>query len=320
MNIILNKKKINFFTILVIILLSLLPTLANATIVTMFKPLGFIAAAIADGITTVEVITPNGTTIHNYSLRPLDIMKIKNSDFVILIGNNAEPIFLKKIIDHLKKKYIELISKKRIKSLLICNSKCFIDKKKQKNTLQNNYQINNISYDMHIWLSPEIALESATIIHNMLITIMPKKKILIEKNFKKFKRSLLALDNTIRNNFVSIKQKKYFIFHDAYKYFETYYKLHPVGYFKKYPGIQTGARSLYEIRNQLIDKKAICIFTEPQFNADIIDVIIRGTKVHKGFLDPLGVTIPLSKDSYLKFLLQLSNQYVRCLKIPQGIK
>ncbi|CAL4326380.1 High-affinity zinc uptake system protein ZnuA [Buchnera aphidicola (Brachycaudus tragopogonis)] len=307
-----NKKK----NIILIILLYCIPNLCDASIVTISKPLGFIAAAIADGITSVEVITPNSATMHNYFLRPLDIMKIRNSDFVISIGNNFEPPFLKKIIHHFKKKNIELSSIKNIQLYLIYNSKHFTSKKKQKNTLQNNHEINNILYDMHIWLSPKIALLSAIVIHNMLIKIIPQKKILIEKNLKQFKINLLQLDKNIKNRLLSVKNKKYFIFHDAYKYFEKHYKLHPTGYFKKYSGIQTGARSLYEIKNQLLKKKAICIFTEPQFNTKIIDVMIRGTNVRKGLLDPMGVTIPLSKDSYLKFLLQLSNQYIRCLKIP----
>ncbi|WAI03395.1 MAG: zinc ABC transporter substrate-binding protein [Buchnera aphidicola (Myzus persicae)] len=207
-----------------------------------------------------------------------------------------------------------------MKLFLIYNSKNLIDKKRQKNTLQKKKEINNILYDIHVWLSPKIALESAIAIHNMLIKIIPQKKIIIDNNLKNFKLSLLKLDENIKARLLSFKEKKYFIFHNAYKYFEKYYQLHPIGYFEKYPGIQTGARSLYEIKEQLLKKKATCIFTEPQFNTNIIDVIIRRTNIHKGLLDPLGITIPLSKDSYLKFLLQLSNQYIRCFKKAQGIK
>ncbi|MCV5005267.1 zinc ABC transporter substrate-binding protein ZnuA, partial [Escherichia coli] len=73
-------------------------------------------------------------------------------------------------------------------------------------------------------------------------------------------------------------------------------------------------RSLYEIKKKLLEKNAVCIFTEPQFNSNIIDVIIRGTNIHKGILDPLGIKTSLGKRSYLRFLLQLSNQYISCLQ------
>lgn len=36
--------------------------------------------------------------------------------------------------------------------------------------------------------------------------------------------------------------------------------------------------------------------------------------MHIGTLDPLGIGIVLDKESYARFLLQLSNQYVSCLE------
>ena len=45
---------------------------ANAAVVTSLKPLGFIASAITDGVTTTEVILPDGASEHDYSLRPSD--------------------------------------------------------------------------------------------------------------------------------------------------------------------------------------------------------------------------------------------------------
>jgi zinc transport system substrate-binding protein len=103
-NIMLNKK--NFFQCLFISILYVLSNYANATIVTIIKPLGFIASAIAHGVTSVEVIVPNYSTMHNYSLRPLDVIKIKNADFIVFIGNTAEPTYFKKIIHRFKKKIL----------------------------------------------------------------------------------------------------------------------------------------------------------------------------------------------------------------------
>lgn len=67
-------------------------------------------------------------------------MKIRNADFLILIGNNAEPFFLKNIVHHLKKN-IELSTINKIKLFLIYNSKNLIDKKRQKNTLQKKKKL-----------------------------------------------------------------------------------------------------------------------------------------------------------------------------------
>jgi zinc transport system substrate-binding protein len=185
--------------------------------------------------------------------------------------------------------------------------------KKLPNTIPKNQKINDLSYDMHIWLSPPIAIESAIAIHDMLINIMPKKKYLIDQNLKQFKKKMMLIEKKIKNTMHSIKEKKYFVFHNAYQYFEKYYKIYPLRTLINLPGFQTGAKELYEIKKNLQKYQASCIFIEPQFNTNIINIIIRGTNIHTCVLDPLGTSIPLSQDSYIKFLFQLSNQYIRCL-------
>lgn len=174
-NIMLKNKKKFFFSIFTILLI-LFSNNSHACILTSFKPLGFIAAAIAHKVTQVDVILPEAIKAENYYLRPLDLIKIKNSDLIILIGNEEEPFFLKKAIDFFKKRTLILSKVKSIKLLLIKNFNFQENKKKQKNTLQYKKEINNISYDMHLWLSPKIALKSAIVIHDMLLKLIPQKK------------------------------------------------------------------------------------------------------------------------------------------------
>ncbi|MDV3177259.1 MAG: zinc ABC transporter substrate-binding protein [Candidatus Phytoplasma australasiaticum] len=99
-----NKKK--FLKYSLISILYCISSYSNAAIVTIIKPLGFIAAAIADRVTSVDVIIPNYSTMHNYSLCPLDVIKIKNADFIVFIGSTSEPMYFKKIIHNLKKKIL----------------------------------------------------------------------------------------------------------------------------------------------------------------------------------------------------------------------
>ncbi|MFW8668273.1 metal ABC transporter solute-binding protein, Zn/Mn family, partial [Enterococcus entomosocium] len=75
-----------------------------------------------------------------------------------------------------------------------------------------------------------------------------------------------------------------------------------------------GAQRLHEIRTQLVEQKATCVFAEPQFRPAVIEAVARGTSVRMGTLDPLGTGITLGKTSYPQFLTQLANQYSSCLK------
>jgi zinc transport system substrate-binding protein len=62
----------------------------QAPVVTSLKPLGFIASAIADGVTETQVLLPDGASEHDYSLRPSDVKRLQNADLVVWIGPEME--------------------------------------------------------------------------------------------------------------------------------------------------------------------------------------------------------------------------------------
>ncbi|MXP67365.1 zinc ABC transporter substrate-binding protein ZnuA [Pantoea sp. Aalb] len=288
---------------------------AHSKIIVSIKPIGFIVAAIADDIIPVEVLIPDGVSEHNYVLRPSDIRRIKNANLIVWNGPEIE-FFLAKLASELpaeKKLIITNIS--ALKSLFLKTE----DKKEKNNTINYHTSILNccnnnlMNINTHIWMSPEIAKQSAIAIHKKLLEILPNYKIKLDINLKHFEELLNTVDKYIEEQLTVVRNKGYFVFHDAYSYFEKHYHLSPLGYFTINPDIQPGLKHLYQIRKQLIKKKAICIFTEPQFTPSIINAVSRGIKINKAILDPLGININLSKDSYTKFLLQLSNQYKSCL-------
>ena len=167
---------------------------------------------------------------------------------------------------------------------------------------------------MHLWLSPEIARLSAVAIHDKLVELMPQSRAKLDANLKDFEAHLAATDKQVGNELAPLKGKGYFVFHDAYGYYEKHYGLTPRGHFTVNPEIQPGAQRLHEIRTQLVEQKASCVFAEPQFRPAVVESVARGTSVRMGTLDPLGTNIKLGKTSYSEFLSQLANQYASCLK------
>lgn len=298
--------------------------LAQADVVTSIKPLGFIAAAIADGVTPVTVVLPDGASEHDYALRPSDVRRIKNADLLVWVGPEMESFITRSASQLAANKNLELSALPVIQSHLVGEVEDDHDHSSSPtNTLQSvkssdgemsDSHSHRGTYNLHIWLSPEIALMSATAIHDRLVQSMPAQKTKLDSNLSKFKASLKDADEHIRQQLNAVKDKRYYVFHDAYTYFEQHYGLSPLGYFTVNPEIQPGAQKLNEIRTQLTEHKAQCVFAEPQFRPAVIDAVSRGTKVQKGTLDPLGSNISLSQDSYVKFLSQLSSQYVSCLK------
>lgn len=298
---------------------------AQADVVTSIKPVGFIAQAIAEGVTPVQVVLPDGASEHDYSLRPSDVKRIQAADLLVWVGPQMEAFITRSASQLPPNKNLTLALEPSIQAKLVAeadgeeghdhkssNSNRVKSENIGKNQLSDSHS-HQEQYNMHIWMSPDIALISATAIHDRLVQLMPEQKAKLDSNLLQFKSSLSQADKKIQQQLSSVKTKKYFVFHDAYTYFEQHYGLSPLGHFTVNPEIQPGAQKLHEIRTQLTEHNAQCVFAEPQFRPAVIDAVSRGTQVHKGTLDPLGMDISLSKDSYVNFLSQLSSQYVSCL-------
>jgi len=289
---------------------------ADAAVVASIKPLGFIAAAIADGVTDTQVLLPDGASEHDYSLRPSDVKRIKNADLVVWIGPDMEAFMTKSVQGTPEAKKVTIADLAKVKPLLQKGHDDDGDEHGHDGDEgeKGDHHHHHGDYNMHLWLSPEIAKASAVAIHQKLVELMPQSRATLDANLQAFEDNLAATDKQVGTELAPLKGKGYFVFHDAYGYYEKHYGLTPLGHFTVNPEIQPGAQRLHEIRTQLVEQKATCVFAEPQFRPAVVEAVARGTSVRMGTLDPLGTSIKLGKESYSQFLTQLANQYASCLK------
>ncbi|WP_058911358.1 zinc ABC transporter substrate-binding protein ZnuA [Entomohabitans teleogrylli] len=289
---------------------------AQAAVVASLKPLGFIASAITDGVTDTQVLLPDGASEHDYSLRPSDIKRLQSADLVVWIGPEMEAFMHKPVTQFASQKQIALAELSAVKPLLMKGSDAdeHDDHEHHHDSGKRDEDHHHGEYNMHLWLSPEVARLSAVAIHEKLVELMPQSKAKLDANLQHFEAQLAAADKQLTSTLAPLKGKGYFVFHDAYGYFEKHYGLTPLGHFTVNPEIQPGAQRLHDIRTQLVEQKAVCVFAEPQFRPAVIEAVARGTQVRMGTLDPLGTAIKLGPDSYTQFLTQLSDQYSSCLK------
>lgn len=289
---------------------------ASAAVVTSIRPLGFIASAIADGVTPTEVLLPDGASPHDFALRPSDIQRLRSADLVLWVGPDMEAFLNKALVPISATRKLAISELPAVKPLLMKgeDDDDHDHAGEAHNHADDDHGHHHGEYNMHVWLSPEIAKVTAIAIHDRLLELMPQNKDKLDANLRQFENLLTQTDKNVGNMLTPVQGKGYFVFHDAYGYFEKHYGLSPLGHFTVNPEIQPGAQRLHQIRTQLVEQKAVCVFAEPQFRPAVINAVAKGTKVRSGTLDPLGIGIALGKDSYGKFLNQLSNQYVSCLK------
>ena len=289
---------------------------ASAAVVTSIRPLGFIASAIADGVTPTEVLLPDGASPHDFALRPSDIQRLRSADLVLWVGPDMEAFLNKALVPISATRKLAISELPAVKPLLMKGEEDddHDHAGEAHNHADDDHGHHHGEYNMHVWLSPEIAKVTAIAIHDRLLELMPQNKDKLDANLRQFENLLTQTDKNVGNMLTPVQGKGYFVFHDAYGYFEKHYGLSPRGHFTVNPEIQPGAQRLHQIRTQLVEQKAVCVFAEPQFRPAVINAVAKGTKVRSGTLDPLGIGIAPGKDRSGKFLTQLSNQYVSCLK------
>src|SRR5471030_2809825 len=232
---------------------------AQASVVASVRPLGFIASAIADGVTPTEILLPDGASPHDFALRPSDLQKMRRADLVVWVGPEMEAFMTKSAAQLSPNRQVEIATLAAVKPLLMKGS----DEDEHDHDHGEGHDEDEHShgqYNMHVWLSPEIARETAIVIHNKLLELMPQKKQQLDANLSRFEESLTKTDKNIGNMLQHVQGKGYFVFHDAYGYFEKHFGLSPLGHFTINPEIQPGAQRLHLIRTQLVEQKATCVF------------------------------------------------------------
>ena len=165
-------------------------------------------------------------------------------------------------------------------------------------------------YDPHIWLDP---LNAKVILKEMaehLIENDEKNASTYKKNLKK---GLKDLDKLVKNVKSDLnKDFKSIVFHDAYQYFESRFGVNVLGAFTVNTDVLPGAEQLAEIREIIEHDKVTCVFSEPQFNPDIINAVAKDMNISTGVLDPLGATLDPGKDLYFDLIKNMSKSFKGC--------
>ena len=165
-------------------------------------------------------------------------------------------------------------------------------------------------YDPHIWLDPMNAKVILSEMAEHLIENDSKNEAKYKANLKKAHKDLDKLTKKIKSELN--KDFKSIVFHDAYQYFEERFGINILGAFTVNTDVMPGAEQLAEIREVIEHDKVSCIFSEPQFNPDIIKAVAKDTNVATGVIDPLGATLNPGKDLYFDLISNMSKSFKGC--------
>ena len=165
-------------------------------------------------------------------------------------------------------------------------------------------------YDPHIWLDPSNAKVILKEMAEHLIEKDQKNASVYKSNLKKALKDLDKLTKTVKSDLN--KDFKSIVFHDAYQYFEKRFDVNVLGAFTVNTDVMPGAEQLAEIREIIEHDKVSCVFSEPQFNPDIINAVAKDMNISTGVLDPLGATLDPGKNLYFNLIGNMSKSFKGC--------
>ena len=301
-----------------------LPMFANAEVLASVKPLGFIASSIADGVTDTQVLVPAGASPHDYSLKLSDIQKVKAANLVLWVGEDIDSFLDKPVSQIDRKKVITIADLADVEPLLTkAHHEHFHEegehahkhehKHEHEHEHHHDHDDEGLTTNWHVWYSPAISQIVAQKVADKLTEQFPDKKALIAQNLANFNRTLAEQSDKIKAQLAPFADKGFFVFHDAYGYFNDAYGLKQSGYFTINPLVAPGAKTIAHIKEEIEEHRVNCLFAEPQFTPKVIESLAQSTKVNVGKLDPIGDSVALGAGSYANFLQATAESYAQCL-------
>ena len=282
---------------------------ADVKVLTSIKPLQLIAAAVQDGVAIPEVLLPPGASPHNYALRPSDVRKVQSVDLLYWIGPGMEG-FLPRVLNG------RTLPSVAVQDLPGLKLRRFAEDSHShaEEADEHDHDHRPGSLDAHLWLSPVNARVIAAKMAADLSSIDPDNAARYQSNLKAFDDRLDALDLRLKARLAGIAGKPYFVFHEAFDYFEDAYGLKHTGVFSVAAEVQPGAQHVAAMRSRLQEVGKTCVFSEPPLRPRLAETLVAGLPVKLAELDALGGYTPATAQGYEHMLEKLGNDLAGCLE------
>ena len=319
-------KKITFILSILSFLTLFIPAKAEIKVVASIKPIHSLASYLMDGVGKPDLIVDGYSSPHGFALKPSHAKMLQNADIIFWVGEDIES-FLEKPLSSIAKKAekIELMETKGLNVLKFRERNIFDEDghddhghddhgKKEDDHDDHGHDDHeghaHGEFDPHIWLDP---INAKVILFEMskhLIENDPKNEATYRDNLSKAYKEIDKLTKEVtaelNESVASI------VFHDAYQYFEKRFSVNILGAFTVNTDVMPGAEQLAEIREVIEHDKVACVFSEPQFNPDIIKAVAKDMNIKTGVVDPLGATLNPGKDLYFKLIRNMSASFKGC--------
>jgi len=269
------------------------------------------------GIGTPDLIVNRGASPHDYSLRPSNAASLEAADVVFWISNGLTP-WLDDALNTLARnaKVIELMDAKGATVLPFREGATFethSHRHKHDEDGHDEDEHATVNIDPHGWLDPDNGKTWLDVIATELSKIDPENTDIYFDNVSQGKTDIDAVISEIDATLATFRGTNFIVYHDAYQYFERRFDVLAAGSISMGDVSDPSPARIAEIRQTVEELDMTCVFSEPQFNPELIATVVDGTKARARVIDPLGTHLTLGADFYLNLLRNIAQTMASCL-------
>lgn len=252
----------------------------NLNVVTSFYPVYIATINITkdiSGVTVTNMTEPQTGCLHDYSLRPADMIMLEKADVFVINGAGMES-FLDDVIR--QREDLKVIEASKGIALLK-------DERGEENP--------------HVWVSVTNAVAYVNSIAAQLSETDRANEEQYSSNAAAYVQKLTDLKDAMHSALDGLKSRDIITFHEAFPYFAQEFDLNIAAVVEREPGSEPVPKELAEIIDMITQTGIKALFAEPQYSSKAAETIARdtGTKVYT--LDPVvtGEAVPDASDAYI---------------------
>lgn len=281
-------------------------------VVASIKPVHSLVAAVMYGVGEPALLIDGAGSPHSYALRPSEVKQLSGADAVFWVGPDFE-VFLQKPLRALAPEALSVALMDKPPVMVLPGRADGLLSAHDVNVDDAHEHSHSHSRDGHIWLDPLNAIAMVQVIARSLQDLDAANAATYADNAATTTLSLKKLDVELRDQLEFAQTKPSIVFHDAFQYFEKRYALNVIGSVVATPEQMTSAKGVAAMKTAIERLRPVCIYSEPSIEPGLMKVLIEGSDLRLGILDPEGATLTSGREFYFNLMRKLVYDFASCL-------
>lgn len=276
-------------------------------VATDIGPIYSLAARVMAGIGVPDLIIRHGASPHAYSLRPSEAAALEKADLVFWVSEGLTP--------WLKRRLEILASKAQVVELMKADGTVELPYR-EGTTFANHDDHSGIddhsAIDPHGWLDPDNGKAWLGVMASELSKIDPSNTDLYFENAAAGTLEISQAVARISKALIAVRGLRFIVFHDAFQYFERRFGISASGSILVGDALAPNPARIIEIRGQVAEMGIGCVFSEPQFNPNLVASVFQDAEISTAVIDSQGIDLALGMALYPQVLESIAQEIIAC--------